>query len=1171
MSDLNNVDSKKSESKNLESNKTLNKIVYNLFKDKPIILFRKFAFWYRRNYLQNKFPNENKLKDFSPVILDENEDKYSDIMKFSVDNPNVKNVALTGSFGSGKSSIIRTFENKFPEFEYLNISLATFDGKALQDIKAIEFCILKQLFYSVEHNTIPESRFKRIVNQKWIKRKTFFFSLWLISILYVSGNKLLTEIFYSAKYHSIFNLIYLFIFVLGVSCALYILMNFVLNFKISKIKFSDVDIDNAQDKKSVSFENEIDEILYFFERKKIEVVFFEDLDRYKETLIFIKLREINQLINNYEPIKKSRKVTFIYAVNDDIFKEDERTKFFDFIIPVIPIINYTNSSKTLIDNITDVDLTFLEEVSRYLTDKRLLNSIINEYKIYKSVLGDELDCTKLLAIIVYKNVEPSDFENLNNRKGYVYSLFKNVNSLFIEKIGLIEEDIKTAEKSKENSQKEILNSINELRAVYIFKFFELIQDKGHSNKSIPYLDGQRVSIAELIIEKNFELFKKSKNIAIIGEYSSQSASGISFADIESSINIKESYDDRLAFVLNKEKNNSSQLSENIDRWKAEIASYSSKRLKELINLTYCGKCLKFDFLADNSVVEKAYPIVINNYDLINYLIREGHIDEDYELYISRKDGNVSKVDTDFLLSFTNERPLGFHYKLDNVKALLAKNKIKEANFSKDSIMNFSLLDYVIENKKDQKALFIINHVCNSKNLFVKFLDEYVSYSTENNSNYFFKKVCQLKNDLFDVIFVNESFVDEKKLNYVRLIFVNLETEEIVRLDVNNVLTNYISEFNDLTVFSHSLINIKKVKDFIVSKSVKFFNLNRAENELTQFVYQNNHYIINDNMIRLFILTYCLDIKIFKLLETSNYTAILASGCNPLINYINDNIVIYYNNVYSKLEENNNEKEEALLALLNNELLEAFKQEILIKNKSVIRNIKEIKDEEFWKILLNKSKVDVSWENILAFFAKCGNIIDEHLLDYLNKTENYIYLSFDYLEIKENSIAYLFFVQLANNEKISSVAFSSLLTSFLGIEIIEADIEIVPIDKMEILIDLKFIEMDVQSFNFIFKHYNGLLLKFIKDNKDKFIENLNSLSLDKDTIFKIVQLDDFDDSLATFIILMGRPYSEIFELQTVEIENNPFNLDFSKLLKSKKVVKDFNVDDNLIFLKTKIRA
>ena len=53
------------------------------------------------------------------------------------------------------------------------------------------------------------------------------------------------------------------------------------------------------------------------------------------------------MINNSKDI--NRRVRFIYAIKDDIFTDKDRTKFFDYIIPVVPFINSSNSFKKLTD------------------------------------------------------------------------------------------------------------------------------------------------------------------------------------------------------------------------------------------------------------------------------------------------------------------------------------------------------------------------------------------------------------------------------------------------------------------------------------------------------------------------------------------------------------------------------------------------------------------------------------------------------------------------------------------------------------------------------------------------------------------------------------------------------------------------------------------------------
>ena len=116
-------------------------------------------------------------------------------------------------------------------------------------------------------------------------------------------------------------------------------------FRVSEFNIGDAaKLEDDKDESSI-FDKSMDELVYFFEATDYRVLFIEDLDRYDNTKIFVKLRELNTILNNYDLI--NRRIVFVYAIKDDMFKNEERTKFFDFIIPVIPIINSTNSGEIL--------------------------------------------------------------------------------------------------------------------------------------------------------------------------------------------------------------------------------------------------------------------------------------------------------------------------------------------------------------------------------------------------------------------------------------------------------------------------------------------------------------------------------------------------------------------------------------------------------------------------------------------------------------------------------------------------------------------------------------------------------------------------------------------------------------------------------------------------------
>lgn len=71
--------------------------------------------------LQHKTEPLNLL---APRMVDKSE--YVSILKSAIDDEEVRNVALSGTYGAGKSSIIKTFERNNPKYKCLNLSLAAF-------------------------------------------------------------------------------------------------------------------------------------------------------------------------------------------------------------------------------------------------------------------------------------------------------------------------------------------------------------------------------------------------------------------------------------------------------------------------------------------------------------------------------------------------------------------------------------------------------------------------------------------------------------------------------------------------------------------------------------------------------------------------------------------------------------------------------------------------------------------------------------------------------------------------------------------------------------------------------------------------------------------------------------------------------------------------------------
>ncbi len=123
------------------------------------------------NYLARKI-QKWELIDTMPSLLllspkadAEAHKVYIRRLKAAIDNPDVHNIALSGAYGSGKSSILKTFKACFTDYKTVYVSLASFgeeEGNEDKDENRLEYRILQQLFYQVKMSDISESRFGRI-------------------------------------------------------------------------------------------------------------------------------------------------------------------------------------------------------------------------------------------------------------------------------------------------------------------------------------------------------------------------------------------------------------------------------------------------------------------------------------------------------------------------------------------------------------------------------------------------------------------------------------------------------------------------------------------------------------------------------------------------------------------------------------------------------------------------------------------------------------------------------------------------------------------------------------------------------------------------------------------------------------------------------------------------
>ncbi|MCZ6175075.1 hypothetical protein O6B97_08670 [Campylobacter ureolyticus] len=1042
--------------------------------------------------------NEAKYQFLIPNDEAEDIEEYSQALKNAFDNNNVKNIAISGIYGSGKSSFIKTFEKNNIQYKFLDISLATFTSRDAKennqevDLSLIEKSILEQIFYKVKNKTIPQSRLKKINRLQWLWLKASCIVVFILAYLIVFNQKTIEHILRACEFllkihnENITIKISVVVLLVGLFFIIKKILISLSNMNIEKLNLQNLEL--VANNESASLLNRyLDEILYFFERTNYDAVVFQDLDRFNNLEIFTKLRELNSFINNSEQVNK--KIVFIYAIKDEMFKNaNERTKFFDFIIPIIPYINATNSKDMFFKYFHDsIERKFIYDISLFIYDMRLVKNVYNEYLIYSKKLDEKLDETKLLAMIIYKNFEPNDFENLHKSKGLVYNIFYEEKAKYLEThINKLNEEILKIKEDIKKIENENLNDIKDLRRLYILK---IIEKSNQTFNNFIYVKNKKFNIEDSLKDENFKLLIESDGIGTYDSYSGYL--NIKFEDIEKDLS---SYKDREKIIIDKAHNRKNTFLKNIKKLEDKKGQLKSMTIKEL-----------FENFSDINIFEN---INFENDKLMKYLLSYGYIGEDYENYISNFFGvSITKEERDFLLNIKNSgKALDFNYKLENLNDIV-EHRLRLEEFKKESILNINLINFLFKNEdKYFKKIEAVFHKLSDES---KISQDFILYCLDNCSqrDKFIKNIVKYYKNIW-------SFLADKKpdnLNvYFKWMICYANYEDIKNLNYDSYSLNNLTSMP-----SFNEDEIEKVIKLIEEMNLKFSQLNSIENDkIVEFIFKNYHYELNLDMVNKMIFYRCAYRgKVERDLEKAHFTTInsnkLTQDSGMLIHYILDNINEYVENVFLKIETNTKESEETIINLLNNKNLDInLKIKIIKKEETKISDIDNI-DKTLWEDLFKLDKVKASWDNLFKYFND-KNTKNEFLIDFLNLKENAEEISkvrcgADYEEKHEFFTQdLLMFIIGSNDLDIKSYEY---LIKNLGWCYSDLDLSRLNEEKISLLIRYNIISLEKDYFNYLKKNTKNLHIALVEKNIDKLLEKFDSLDFQTDDITKILQIND----------------------------------------------------------------
>lgn len=500
------------------------------------------------------------------------------------------------------------------------------------------------MLYGADANRLPLSRFKRIQSPSALAIfKSFFIMLGIFSLWYVIHQR---EYIISGTYFTPFEIsngINLVVFTLAVVFFWGTLHHFYIasfGLSLKSISLRDIEIKPACDDQTSILNRHLDEIVYFFQSTNYDLVIIEDLDRFDNADIFVTLREINSLVNENAGVKRT--IRFLYALRDDMFANTDRTKFFEFIIPVIPIINTSNSIDMVLAQGKRLDLDgrlerqFLREVSRYLNDLRLIQNIFNEYAIYVANLEADgeilLDANKLLAVLIYKNVYPRDFEKLHRGTGNLAEILSLKDKLIELGETAYRVEITEIERQFEFFERQTPSNLRELRQIYAMALVEKLP------ANAAYVSENQQAWIELPNLASNDAFEQLIDASRLYYHTNNGYSqAINISTLQSEVDSQRSYLQRKVEIEGKSIDFRNKGLHRIYDLKSKIATLRTTKLHELLRLG-----------TDN--VQDVFDNFGENGELARFLILEGHLDDTYYQYTSLfHSGRLSPNDNKYLI------------------------------------------------------------------------------------------------------------------------------------------------------------------------------------------------------------------------------------------------------------------------------------------------------------------------------------------------------------------------------------------------------------------------------------------------------------------------------------------------------------------------------------------
>lgn len=1052
-----------------------------------------------------------KFNALTPEVLEENNEIYTKALDFAFDNKDIKNIAITGIYGAGKSTVWNTYVKETKKENIITVSLGKYEDTVeeintkseesetkdkdteynkigehiLDNENRVERQIINQILSQINAKDIPLSKygFKSNKSRCTILFESFAF-LGIISsvFLWINRENIVKHTCFSHTCVLISCVITLFLSILYIFYR-YFRENI---FRISKIKFRGAEADLGYNEKNdeTVLDRDIKELVYLIKSSKSKIIVFEDLDRYNNIAIYTKLRELNFLLNRYSKTNenkvinyihrlkeciskpKNEEIKFVYMLRDGIFKSKNRTKFFDYIVPIVPIVDSKNSESMMLNLLGDlkslIDNRLIFNISLYIDDMRLIKNIINEFIIYKDIINMkdlELSYDKLFSLIVLKNIFPYEFDMLQEDKGCLFDIINE-----IENLKNIQR--KTLKERNEEIQKELDSKIE----------YDSLEYKTLINN---LNDSIRIEIESLkFIRHKIQGFEKEVLIRKTTEY-------ISFKDLEKD----EDKFNKICDLLIEININKKFL--NLDKELLLIVSSSEK-----------NNVLKYN---SKTITNKNYL------SLISVLIEQGYLDKNYWHYKGYFYKGSLGVNDIIFIKHINEAKEQDHL-LDVETPSEIINRLEKEDFYKFNILNKRILEYCINEDKIEYVVAISTSVFDNKD-YKKLAEILESYDYDIIERYIFILLTYNTADIVELLEISKN----SYFNAYNNILIAIYTNDNIEVDIICHFKEYIEENWDIV----QLVLEDRYHKFLenIEKSEVLFPVlsgNIVDNKRLEDIVQRGAYLVHVKNI-----IYILERMSGKTIQYGHLLSeVYNSSLWGLKKYLEcNNHFNYFIKEYIDTNNNNDiftNDENILIKILNSEISNEYKNKYLNLNNTKLTNINDFnnafKNEDLLNCMFNRDIILFNKDNVKIYYDNIEKSSKE-FIDYVERNLNEPNVD---EVLKYNSDMCNEFI---NNPELSYNLFEYIYNyANKPIETLDSNLSK---KRINLLIERKLIEINLENMEQMLDKFGEeeivtLTTSNEGDFQDSLINEMKEHDLEEELIYKLINSKISDENAMKFV-------------------------------------------------------